>query len=180
MIVFISGQGTGKGTFCKMLMEQGNYNYIETGAIFRNLPADSEIAQMISRGELVPDSELFKLMGSKIIDGKDILLDGFPRTLGQAQWLTQTYANKFDVRILYLNIPRELMLQRIQKRINEGVGRADDADDAAVEKRLNSYFNTTMPAVEWLREQDGIKFSEVDVSSIDVNENFAAVENALK
>lgn len=179
MIVLMGGQGVGKGTFSKMLRDQHEFNYIETGAMFRTLPADSEIAKIIARGELVPDSELFKLVASKINDAMDMLVDGFPRTLDQAKWLVQNYADKFNIRIIYLNVPEEIMMARIQKRINEGGGRADDADAAAVRRRLDTFWNVTMPAIEWLRTAPGIKFSDVDVTG-ELNDNFARITAALK
>lgn len=179
LIVLMGGQGSGKGTFCKMLLNNHKFNCIETGAIFRELPSDCEIAKIIARGDLVPDSELFKLIESKLDLNSDNLMDGFPRTLGQAQWLIENYADKFDTRIVYLNVAEEIMLARIQKRINAGGGRADDADAAAVRKRLDSFWKITMPAIDWLRENSKIKFADTDVSG-ETDENFARVENALR
>lgn len=179
IIVLMGGQGVGKGTFSQMLRDRQEYCYIETGALFRALPADSEIAKIIARGELVPDSELFKLIAGKIVDGTDILLDGFPRTLAQAQWLVAEYADKFNIRVVYLNVPEEIMMARIQKRINAGGGRADDADMDAVRRRLDTFWRVTMPAIDWLRTADGIHFAEVDVSG-PVDENFARITAALE
>lgn len=179
MIVLMGGQGVGKGTFSKMLRDRHDYNYIETGAMFRSLPADSAIAKLIAAGNLVPDSELYKLVASKITDTKDLLIDGFPRTTPQAQWLVRNYADKFAIHILYLDVPEEIMIKRINKRINEGGGRADDADAAAVRRRLDTFWQITMPAIEWLRTAPGIKFSDVDVTG-PVDENFARILNAMK
>lgn len=178
MIVLMGGQGVGKGTFSKMLRAAHDYNYIETGAMFRSLPADSEIAKLIAAGNLVPDAELFKLVASKITDDKDLLIDGFPRTLAQAQWLVQNYAKQFAIHILYLDVPEEIMIKRINKRINEGGGRADDADAAAVRRRLDTFWQITMPAIDWLRTAPGIQFSDVDVTG-PVDDNFANILAAL-
>lgn len=179
MIVLMGGQGVGKGTFSKMLRAAHDYNYIETGAMFRSLPADSDIAKLIAAGNLVPDAELFKLVESTITDEKDLLIDGFPRTTAQAQWLVAQYADKFNVHILYLDVPEEIMLKRIEKRIREGGGRADDADAAAVRRRLDTFWRATMPAIDWLRDAPGIRFSDVDVTG-PVDENFARILAAIK
>ncbi len=179
IIVMMGGQGVGKGTFSKMLRAQSDYNYIETGATLRALPPESEIAQIIARGELVSDKELFNLMQDTITDEKDIIMDGFPRTTAQAQWLVEHFADKFNIHILYLDVPEEIMLERINKRINGGAGRADDADMAAVRRRLDTFWHTTVPAIEWLRTADGIKFSDVDVCGA-VDDNFANIMTALK
>lgn len=179
VIILMGGQGVGKGTFSKMLRDGHDFNYIETGALFRSLPADSEIAKLIATGTLVPDSELFKLIESKINNSKDILIDGFPRTLAQAQWFVEKYAQTFAIKVIYLDVPEEIMMQRIQKRITEGGGRADDADTVAVRHRLDVFWDITMPAIEWLRTANGIKFSDVDVTGL-VDDNFARIQAALK
>ena len=95
MIVFMGGQGSGKGTYAKLLMEQINCNYIETGAILRQMPSDSDIAKKMARGELLSDDDLLPIIAKNIKTNKDVIMDGFPRTLGQAQWLVENYNNKF-------------------------------------------------------------------------------------
>ncbi len=71
------------------------------------------------------------------------------------------------------------MLARIENRIREGGGRADDADAAIVRRRLDGFWRITMPAIEWLRTAPGIKFFDLDVSNDDVNVNFAQVSSAV-
>ena len=164
MIVMMGGQGAGKGSMAAIMKTEHTYKHIESGALFRALPVDSEIAKIIARGELVPDSELFKLMQSQITDDSDIILDGFPRTLAQAQWLVAEYADKFNIHVLYLELSEEIMMFRINKRINEGGGRADDSDAAAVRRRLDTFWKITVPAIDWLRTAPGIKFSTIDAS----------------
>ena len=179
MIVMMGGQGAGKGSLATIMKSEPEYTHIESGALFRALPTDSEIAKIIARGELVPDSELFKLMASQITDDNDIILDGFPRTLPQAQWLVEQYADKFNIHVLYLNLSEELMLFRINKRINEGGGRADDADTAAVRRRLDTFWKITVPAIEWLKTAPGIKFSNIDASQT-LDGNMEQIHAALK
>lgn len=164
MIVLMGGQGAGKGSIANIMKTEHEYKHIESGALFRSLPADSEIAKIMARGELVPDSELFKLMESEIDLDTDIILDGFPRTLPQAQWLVEKYADKFNIHVLYLDLSEELMIFRINKRIREGGGRADDADTAAVRRRLDTFWKITVPAIEWLKTAPGIQFSDIDAS----------------
>ena len=179
MIVMMGGQGVGKGTHAKKLIDLGGFQYIEAGAILRSLPADSKLAQIMARGELVPDADLFELLAEKFNVKHDVIVDGFPRTIGQAQWLVQNFANKFDVQVLYLNVPEKVMLERIQNRIREGGGRADDADPSVVRRRLDNFWKTTVPAIEWLRNAPGIKFSDVDVSEFDFEKNFNKVLTAV-
>ncbi len=180
MILMMGGQGVGKGTHARRLIARDGYGYIETGAILRALPSESRVAQIMARGELVPDADLFDVVADAIAaTNGDIILDGFPRTLPQAQWLVKNYAEKFDIRVIYMNVPESIMLARIEKRIREGGGRADDADAAIVRRRLDSFWRITMPAIDWLRTAPGIKFSDVDVSSVDPDVNFGKISDAL-
>jgi len=180
MILLMGGQGVGKGTHARRLIARDGYGYIETGAILRGLPPTSRVAQIMARGELVPDADLFDVVADAIAaTGGDIILDGFPRTLAQAQWLVNNYADKFDIRVIYMNVPESIMLARIEKRIREGGGRADDADAAIVRRRLDGFWKITMPAIEWLRTAPEIRFADVDVSAEDADINFAKISDAL-
>jgi len=175
MLVFMGGQGSGKGTFANLLLKQNNYKYVEAGDILRHMPADSEIAQKITRGELVSDEDLFPIISKHIPTDQDIIMDGFPRTLGQAKWLIDNYADKFDIRVLFLNISEETMFAHIQKRIREGGDRKDDADENAVRNRIESFKSTTMPAIQWLATVDNVKFFDLKLPSDDVDINFAFI-----
>ena len=180
MILMMGGQGVGKGTHARRLIARDGYGYIETGAMLRALPSESPVAQIMARGELVPDSNLFELVAGAIQSTSgDIILDGFPRTLAQAKWLVENYADKFDIRVAYLNVPESVMISRIEKRIREGGGRADDADTSVVRRRLDSFWKITMPAIEWLRTTPGIKFADIDVTNIDPDVNFERISSAL-
>ena len=187
MIVLMGGQGVGKGTQARRLIEDNGFKYVEAGAILRNLPKDSPVAQIMARGELVPDEDLFKIIGAAIqkVGKADMIVDGFPRTIGQAQWLVKQYATNYNIHVIYLTVPKQIMLDRIQNRIKEnmangGAARADDLDVKVVERRINNFFTVTGPAIEWLRTAPGIKFSEVDVSEFEFEKNYAKVCNALK
>lgn len=179
MILMMGGQGVGKGTHARRLVARDGYGYVETGAILRGLPPESIVAQIMARGELVPDADLFELVANAIDGVGDIILDGFPRTLPQAQWLVKNYAEKFDIRVVYMDVPESIMLARIEKRIREGGGRADDADANVVRRRLDSFWRITMPAIDWLRTAPGVKFADVDVTDDNPDVNFERISRAL-
>lgn len=179
MIVFMGGQGSGKGTFANLLLKEHDFNYVEAGAILRAMPKDSEIAKKISRGELLTDTELCPIIAKHITNDKDLILDGVPRTLGQAQWLVENYADKFNIKIIFLNITEETMIAHIQKRIREGGNRSDDSDTAAVQKRIAAFKSTTMPAIKWLASQPTVQFYEIKLQSDDIDTNFACIINKL-
>ena len=180
MIVFMGGQGSGKGTFAHLLMQQHNYNYIEAGEILRHMPTDSVIGQKVLHGELLQDNELFPIISEYIFENSDIILDGFPRTIGQAKWLIENYAEKFDIKIIFLNISEDKMIAHIKKRIKEGGNRADDNDDSIVQKRIEYFKTITMPAAEWLSGLDNIKYYDIHLPSDDINANFEHIMKTIK
>ena len=180
MIVFMGGQGSGKGTFAKKLMQQQKFNYVEAGAILRAMPSDSDIKQKISRGELVGDNDLFPIITPHITTDTDIILDGFPRTLGQAKWLIEKFADKFNIKIVFLNISEATMLAHIQNRIKEGGNRADDADANAVQKRIAAFKTTTMPAIDWLSTVPNIAFYDIKLPGDDIDINFNYIMKTIK
>jgi len=182
LILMMGGQGSGKGTLSKRLLENAdNFTYIETGAMLRALPDDSPLRAIVERGEFVPDAEVCKLLKSKIDAANfDVLLDGFPRKVSQAQWLVETFAEKFDIVAVYLDLPESLMLKRIENRIAEGGGRADDADAAAVRRRLNNFQNETMPAIRWLENNGDVTFVRVAIADAPIDVNYASFIDALK
>jgi len=180
MFVFMGGQGSGKGTFANLLLKQHDYKYIETGDILRKMPSDCELCKKIYRGELVSDEDLFPIISENLATQKDVIMDGFPRTLGQSKWLIENYANKFDIKILFLDITEQRMLEHIQKRIREGGNRKDDSDETAVQKRLTAFKTTTIPAIQWLSTVQNIKFYDIKLPSDDIDINFKFILNTIK
>ncbi len=180
MIVMMGGPGTGKGTFSRMLREMHpEYTHVETGAILRAQPDGSPIRIAIAGGNLIPDEMVCDLIATTLAETPgDIILDGFPRTLIQAQWLVHNYANKYDIHVVFLNVPEEIMENRISKRKREGSTRKDDGDIDIVRHRIETFHTTTMPAIKWLSGVGNITFSDVD-SSEHESANFARIVNAL-
>ena len=179
MIVLMGGQGVGKGTFARMLRERHEYKYIETGKMLRDAAeTNPTVGDIMARGELLPFEMLTKIVSDALDCDSDVLLDGFPRTMDQATWLVDNYADKFNIHVLYLDVPEEIMIARIQKRIREGGGRADDADATAIRKRLDIFWKTTLPAIEWMKTVPNIKFSDVDVTDV-LDDNFRNILAAL-
>ena len=180
MIVMMGGPGTGKGTFSRMLRDiHPEYTHIETGAILRAQPDGSQIRIAIAGGNLIPDEMVCDLVAKTLKQTPgDIILDGFPRTLIQAQWLVKNYAKKYNIHVIYLNVPDEIMMQRINKRKSEGSVRRDDNNAKTILHRIDTFHNTPMPAIQWLSGAGDIAFSDVD-SSEQESANFARILTAL-
>ena len=182
MIVMMGGPGTGKGTFSRMLREMNpDFKYIDTGAILRSLPPESEIRKIIAGGNLLPDETVSKIVGDAI-DGMtgNVILDGFPRSVGQAEYLIKNYADKYDVHVLFLNARDDVMKKHIIKRRNEGSGRQDDSSEDIINTRIAAFHKTTMPAIKWIGSNaKDVRFRDVD-SNCEERENFARVLKALR
>ena len=177
----MGGPGTGKGTFSRMLHDmRSDYTHIEVGAILRTQPDNSPIRKIIAGGNLIPDNMVCDLITDTLAQTTgNVILDGFPRTLVQAQWLVQNYADKYDIHVIYLNVPDEIMIKRINKRLSEGSARKDDSNINIVHHRIETFHDITMPAIKWLAGAVGITFSDVD-SSEEESANFARILSALE
>lgn len=180
MIVFMGGQGSGKGTFAHRLLQQHDYNYIEMGEILRQLPENNALRKKIMGGELAKDEELFPIISEYITTDKDIIVDGYPRTTGQAKWLIENFADKFNIKVIFLDITEEKMIAHIKNRIKEGGNRADDADENVVHKRIESFKTITMPAIELLRNEPSVKFYDIVLPGDDIDINFNHIMETIK
>ena len=183
-LMLFGAPGAGKGTQAKFLIEKYNIPQISTGDILRAAIVDKtdmgmEAKNFMDAGKLVPDSTIIGIIKDRLAqaDCKDgFILDGFPRTLGQAEALTQlmeTMKLKLD-KVLSLNVPVELIVGRITGRRvcascgasfhvefnpskKEGVCdycegeltiRKDDNEET-VKSRLASYHEQTTPLIEF-------------------------------
>lgn len=178
LILMMGGQGVGKGCLSRKLTQEYDFKYIETGAILRQMPPESEICQIIQTGNLVPDELLFDIIAPLLDANTNIILDGFPRKLSQAQWLVANYADAFDIHVLYMYAPTELLIARINKRAREQ-NRQDDQNADTIRRRLDNFYTTTMPAIDWLRNAPKIKFSEIDANG-SKQQNLDDAINALQ
>lgn len=157
-IVILGAPGAGKGTQAAFIAEKYNVSHISTGEILRKAVAEgTEIGvrakQYIDRGDLVPDQVLIDLVRSRIAQSdceNGFLLDGFPRTLEQAQALTSLLVEveKPLTHVIELKVPDEVLMERIRSRAGQGSGRSDDNDEV-VSRRLKVYWEQTAPVSKY-------------------------------
>ena len=125
-IILLGPPGAGKGTEAKVLAEKYGVEHISTGDIFRELikeesPLGLEIKKYVESGELIPDKIVVEVVTGKIRDidlNEGFILDGFPRTINQAQMLDFTL-EKLRIRIdkvIYFDTSLDVVLQRLTNR----------------------------------------------------------------
>jgi adenylate kinase len=163
-ILVLGPQGSGKGTQAKKVSRTYGIPHIATGDMLREMrelptPLGRELKEVLDSGELVNDELMIELIRDRLSRGDTIpgfILDGFPRTMAQAEALDDLLRDldrSLDV-VLEFQVPqREQLLDRLLKRA-ELENRADDTPDA-IGRRLELYDRETAPLVEYYRSTRG-------------------------
>jgi adenylate kinase len=171
MILLMGIAGSGKGTQGKMLADRYGLHLIAMGDVVRMYITGKQRERMLA-GELLDDNEIIAIFDkvlSSIPDKEAVLIDGFPRTIPQAQWLLkQVESGRFQLDMaLHLQASREAVKQRLLSR-----ARIDDTD-GAIEARFNEYERLTMPLLKWLSKNN------VKVINVDAERSAEAVNSDL-
>ncbi|GAC1381054.1 MAG: adenylate kinase [Acidimicrobiales bacterium] len=192
-LVLLGKQGAGKGTQCVRLSRHYVVPHISTGDMLRSATKSAtdfgrEVADYLRMGELVPDDVMIKVVEHRLEqhDTKErgFLLDGFPRTVGQAEALEALLAPRGLDLVLDLEVPTDIVLERLASRrvcsvcgtifgidnparrgkICDNCGgelsqRDDDTEDS-IRRRLELYASQTEPLITWYLERH--KLAAVD------------------
>jgi adenylate kinase len=154
-------QGSGKGTQAKRIAAEYDSPHVATGDILRKAvedgtPLGRQVEGILERGELVPDATMIELIRERLTDSAGFVLDGFPRTMAQAEALDDMLAEigrPLDV-VFVLQVPDDVARERLAKRALEE-GRADDTPDA-IDTRIATYHRETEPIVEHYRARGSL------------------------
>jgi adenylate kinase len=158
-LLVLGPQGSGKGTQAKRIAEDHGIPHVSTGDMFRAaIAAGTELGRrvepILAAGELVPDELTVALIRERLSEpdaAHGFVLDGFPRTLEQADALDAMLAEigrTLDA-VLFFDIPDDVALERLLGRAEEE-GRDDDRPEV-IERRLAIYHRDTEPVVERYR-----------------------------
>ena len=172
-IILLGPPGAGKGTQAKLLEETRGMKQLSTGDMLRaeitaQSPLGQKVKAIMDSGALVSDEIVIEMISNRIDQpdcAKGFILDGFPRTVAQAEALDKMLAVKgrnLDA-VIELSVDEGILLSRIQKRAAESAGnvRADDNEEA-LKKRLGVYRDQTAPILPYykgkgtLRQVDGM------------------------
>jgi len=193
-ILLLGAPGVGKGTQAKRLMAEFGIPQISTGDLLRDHKArKTELGiladELMSKGQLVPDDLVNNMVAARFKDPDTehgYILDGFPRTLNQAEWLdTQLVAYLLPVVAVHIAVPEKVLLERITGRRISPAGRIYniytnppkvdgicDVDGSTLEqrkddteeifyKRMKAFADDTAAVIEYYRTHGG-RFAEVD------------------
>ncbi len=185
-IIFFGPPGAGKGTQASIISEYLNVPHLSTGDILRKKLLDSdnlanELKKIMSAGKLVSDDILNSIVSSRLSEESDngFILDGYPRTLNQSQFLnnflSQT-SNSINF-IFNIHINFEILRSRILKRSSEE-SRDDDNIDV-IETRYSEYINSTQKVSNYYKDNLQSIFYELD-GSLQIDEITEKIKQILK
>ena len=197
IILMMGAQGTGKGTVAGIISQNTGIEQLSTGDVFRKnikekTPLGIEADKYISKGNLVPDDITIPMVIEYLdsdLAKNGIILDGFPRTLNQAEKLDEILAQrgkKVDL-VINLTTPREEIIERIMTRRvcpnckatyniklsppkvegicdkcgSKIIQREDDSTAEAVNQRLEIYETKTAPVIEYYKNKGILRVEEV-------------------
>ncbi len=174
-IVLFGPPGAGKGTQSKYLVQKLNAFQISTGDLLRKeIKKNSEIGKLITNdmkdGKFISDEIVNNLVENLVSDPKkksNLIFDGYPRSLSQAKNLDLLLKNsnqKIDL-ILFLNVNKETILKRLEKR--KIIEKRSDDDVNTIIKRYEAYMITTKPVLDFYSKNPN--FHEID-GSLEINE----------
>lgn len=155
--IVLGRQGSGKGTQGQFLAASLGIPHLSTGALFRaevaaGTPLGHSVAAALDVGALVPDDLVLDVVLGRLrgamADGAGYLLDGFPRTLAQADALFEGLGRGAVDVAIEIDVPVEVVLPRLAAR-----GRHDDNEEAVLQ-RLAHYEEETAPLLIWLDSHD--------------------------
>ncbi|RMH02089.1 MAG: adenylate kinase [Planctomycetota bacterium] len=165
IVVLLGPPGAGKGTqAAAAAAARTGWTHLSTGDLLREeVAAGSEVGRRaacyMERGDLVPDEIMVEMVSRRcqnLDPGGLLLLDGFPRTLPQAEALAGPATGRAVRLAVYFTAPDEVLVRRLLGR-----GRADD-DEATVRHRLAVYHETTEPLVGFYQRQDLLRRIDAD------------------
>jgi len=203
-IILLGAPGAGKGTVAKALMKFDRSVQISTGDILRNaVKAGTELGKKakgyMERGELVPDSLIMEMVEWRLREPdceNGFILDGFPRTIPQAEALRellQKYDLKLDL-VVTLDVPKDVILDRLTtrrtcsnpdcqeiynikskpptedgrcKKCGSLVVQREDETEEAITKRLETYNQKTAPLIDFY-EREGLLKTITSTSSEEI------------
>ena len=207
-IIMLGAPGTGKGTIGNELCKKYNLVHLATGDIFRDeIKRQTELGkkanEYMSKGELVPDEITIAMVEGKLDKMENVLLDGFPRTIPQAEALDKYLKenNKKITAVINLKVPDEDIIKRTSSRVicsNKECGasfntifmppkvegicdvcgspliKRKDDEPETIKERLNVYYKNTEPLIEYYTKAGLLEGIDINIYLEDTKERTTA------
>ncbi len=162
-LILLGPPGAGKGTQAKRLEERHGLRQLSTGdmlraAIAAGTPLGLQVKAILDRGDLVPDGVMLDMIAERIRDpdcARGFILDGFPRTVPQAEGLDTTLAaegRSLDM-VLEIRVDETALFDRIATRAAESSQKRSDDTPETLRKRLDVYRAQTAPIIPYYRDK---------------------------
>ncbi len=158
-ILLIGAPGAGKGTQAELLARRFGITHISSGDLLRQHVKDQTsigqtIRSYLDRGDLVPDGIVMDMLRKPVVAAAQsggYVLDGFPRTVEQAQAAFPTaHALGVEVQVaVHLDVPRAELVRRLLAR-----RRGSEDTEAVIERRLQVYLDKTVPLLEYYADRE--------------------------
>lgn len=156
MLILFGLAGSGKGTQGKALSEIFGWKWLSVGQVLRDV---KKYEKLVNAGKLVPDEEVIELMGKYMkkaeAEGFEVILDGYPRNVRQAEWVLENMLERIDG-VIMLDVPKEELLKRLELR-----GRKDDKDETSIKRRFE-VFEQNICSILSLLEAKKVSIQYVD------------------
>ena len=160
LVIFLGPPGAGKGTQAITIAEEKNLAHISTGDMLReHVSNETELGKtaktLLDEGKLVPDSLVIEMLKERLLSDDCVngaILDGFPRTIAQAESLDKISAEFKISKVIVFEADRDELIKRILNR-GETSGRSDDTEES-VSVRLEVYENDTAPLIEYYEQKN--------------------------
>jgi len=180
-LIFLGPPGAGKGTQGKIIADKHNIPHISTGDILRTAVADKtplgiKAKAYMDEGDLVPDDLILDLISERLQAEdaqKGWILDGFPRNVHQADFLSDLLhqLNQHCKAVINLDVPDDVLIQRLLNR-----GRKDDSQET-ITHRLQVYREQTAPLIDYYEANHLLKHVNGDRQTEEVSHELEALVN---
>ncbi len=158
MIILFGAAGSGKSVQGKSLADKYGWKWMSVGQLLRDKQSP-ELEAKMHGGDLVDDRLVVNMMHDGMMEahyaGQNVILDGYPRDVWQAEWIADHDDTQYIDGAIILDVPHDELWERLQAR-----GRADDTEDA-IRKRW-AIFDETINAMSEVLSEKGVKITHID------------------